>query len=181
MGFEGHSDGDDDDDPVMDSSGHVQPHQMPGTSPRLASLAETDSSGLDSSTANAAAAAAAAAACAAAAPVAPARAPAIAADVTREASISSVSSAGSGAAGGAAAVAAALPPCIARSGTSSISSSCYSWGDAPDALTRGKTAASLWELDFDEIEILRKIGEGSFGEVLLGMFRGTKVMKLAGS
>jgi hypothetical protein len=49
------------------------------------------------------------------------------------------------------------------------------WGDAPDALTRYKTAAALWELDFDEIEIVRKIGEGSFGEVLLGNFRGTKV------
>jgi hypothetical protein len=58
-------------------------------------------------------------------------------------------------------------------GTGSLTGSM--WGDAPDALTRYKTAASLWELDFDEIEITRKIGEGSFGEVLLGNFRGTKV------
>jgi hypothetical protein len=58
-------------------------------------------------------------------------------------------------------------------GTSQCSSSL--WGDAPDGLTRHKTAAALWELDIDEIETSKKIGEGSFGEVLLGSFRGTKV------
>jgi len=49
-------------------------------------------------------------------------------------------------------------------------------GEAPsDALTRYRTAASLWEMDMDEVEVIRKIGEGSFGEVLLGNLRGTKV------
>jgi len=40
---------------------------------------------------------------------------------------------------------------------------------------RYRAAAALWELDFNEIEVMRKIGEGSFGEVVLGSFRGTKV------
>ncbi|KIY91834.1 hypothetical protein MNEG_16129 [Monoraphidium neglectum] len=63
---------------------------------------------------------------------------------------------------------------VARSGTSTASSDSL-WGDAPDALARCKTAAALWELDHHEIQIVRKIGEGSFGEVLLASFRGTKV------
>jgi hypothetical protein len=83
-------------------------------------------------------------------------------------SFSSHSSAGSGAGGSRASTAPSL-----GTGTGSLTGSM--WGDVPDALTRYKTAASLWELDFDEIEIIRKIGEGSFGEVLLGNFRGTKV------
>jgi hypothetical protein len=49
------------------------------------------------------------------------------------------------------------------------------YGDAPDTLQRLRTAAALWELDYEEIQPLRKIGEGSFGEVELGLFRGTKV------
>jgi hypothetical protein len=40
---------------------------------------------------------------------------------------------------------------------------------------RFSAAAALWELDFSEVELQRRIGEGSFGEVLLGSFRGTKV------
>ncbi len=40
---------------------------------------------------------------------------------------------------------------------------------------RYRCAAQLWELDFAELEITRRIGEGSFGEVLLANFRGTKV------
>ncbi|GIL75994.1 hypothetical protein Vretimale_5660 [Volvox reticuliferus] len=40
---------------------------------------------------------------------------------------------------------------------------------------RYRCAAALWELDFNEIEVTRRIGEGSFGEVLLANFRGTKV------
>ncbi|GAX75524.1 hypothetical protein CEUSTIGMA_g2967.t1 [Chlamydomonas eustigma] len=40
---------------------------------------------------------------------------------------------------------------------------------------RYRAAAALWELDFNELEIIRKIGEGSFGEVVLANFRGTKV------
>ncbi|GLI65445.1 hypothetical protein VaNZ11_008823 [Volvox africanus] len=40
---------------------------------------------------------------------------------------------------------------------------------------RYRCAAALWELDFNELEVTRRIGEGSFGEVLLANFRGTKV------
>ncbi|KAJ9510733.1 hypothetical protein QJQ45_027633, partial [Haematococcus lacustris] len=40
---------------------------------------------------------------------------------------------------------------------------------------RYRAAAALWELDFNEIEIIRNIGQGSFGDVVLGNFRGTKV------
>ncbi|GLC33191.1 hypothetical protein PLESTB_000360900 [Pleodorina starrii] len=40
---------------------------------------------------------------------------------------------------------------------------------------RYRCAAALWELDFTELEVTRRIGEGSFGEVLLANFRGTKV------
>jgi serine/threonine protein kinase len=89
------------------------------------------------------------------------------------ASFSSHSSAGSAAGGSRASTAPSL-----GTGTGSLTGSM--WGDVPDALTRYKTAASLWELDFDEIEIIRKIGEGSFGEVLLGNFRGTKVGQRGG-
>lgn len=46
---------------------------------------------------------------------------------------------------------------------------------APDALQRYKTAAALWEVDMDEMEFLKKIGEGSFGEVMVASYRGTKV------
>ena len=46
---------------------------------------------------------------------------------------------------------------------------------APDALLRYKTAASLWELDMDEMEMIKRIGEGSFGEVMVANYRGTKV------
>jgi hypothetical protein len=49
------------------------------------------------------------------------------------------------------------------------SEAAYSFSDKFSA------AAALWELDFSEIELQRRIGEGSFGEVLLGSFRGTKV------
>eukprot|EP00878_Enallax_costatus_P016314 GHUV01017112.1.p1 GENE.GHUV01017112.1~~GHUV01017112.1.p1 ORF type:complete len:1179 (+),score=479.98 GHUV01017112.1:302-3838(+) len=45
----------------------------------------------------------------------------------------------------------------------------------PDALLRYKTAASLWEVDVDEMEMIKKIGEGSFGEVMVANYRGTKV------
>eukprot|EP00775_Hariotina_reticulata_P012952 gene12952-13081_t len=45
----------------------------------------------------------------------------------------------------------------------------------PDALLRYKTAASLWEVDIADMEMIRRIGEGSFGEVMLATFRGTKV------
>ncbi|KAF8071147.1 drkC [Scenedesmus sp. PABB004] len=48
-------------------------------------------------------------------------------------------------------------------------------GGAPDALSRYRTAASLWEVDMREMELLRRIGEGSFGEVMLANYRGTKV------
>lgn len=47
--------------------------------------------------------------------------------------------------------------------------------DSVFSLDRYRAAAALWELDFSEIEITRRIGEGSFGEVFLGSFRGTKV------
>lgn len=40
---------------------------------------------------------------------------------------------------------------------------------------RIRVAAQLWEIDFDEIQLGPRIGEGSFGEVVLGCFRGTKV------
>jgi hypothetical protein len=81
--------------------------------------------------------------------------------------VSSFSSAGSARSGG---------------GESASTTQCSSslWGDAPDGLMRHKTAAALWELDMDEIEVTRKIGEGSFGEVLLGTFRGTKVSVVVG-
>lgn len=49
-----------------------------------------------------------------------------------------------------------------------------------DALTRYKHAASLWEVDIDDLEMLRRIGEGSFGEVMLATYRGTKVIHRAG-
>lgn len=44
---------------------------------------------------------------------------------------------------------------------------------------RIRVAAQLWEIDFDEIQLSKRIGEGSFGEVLLGQFRGTKVRAAA--
>lgn len=40
---------------------------------------------------------------------------------------------------------------------------------------RFRAAAALWELDMKEIHFHHKLGEGSFGEVWLGSFRGTKV------
>jgi CBS domain-containing protein len=69
----------------------------------------------------------------------------------------------------------------ATSGISSMVSgsglSAYSLASstAPDAMTRFRSVVSLWELDFNEIQMIKKIGEGSFGEVMLGNFRGTKV------
>jgi hypothetical protein len=45
----------------------------------------------------------------------------------------------------------------------------------PDALTRYKHAASLWEVDMSDLEMIKRIGEGSFGEVMVAMYRGTKV------
>lgn len=45
----------------------------------------------------------------------------------------------------------------------------------PDALERYKHAAALWEVDMDDIEMIKRIGEGSFGEVMLATYRGTKV------
>jgi hypothetical protein len=47
--------------------------------------------------------------------------------------------------------------------------------DLPDALARYKSAAALWEVDMDDIEMIKRIGEGSFGEVMLATYRGTKV------
>jgi hypothetical protein len=47
----------------------------------------------------------------------------------------------------------------------------------PDALSRYKTAASLWEVDMADMDMIRRIGEGSFGEVMLATFRGTKVRR----
>jgi hypothetical protein len=47
--------------------------------------------------------------------------------------------------------------------------------DVPDALARYKSAAALWEVDMDDIEMIKRIGEGSFGEVMLATYRGTKV------
>ncbi|KAG1665785.1 hypothetical protein FOA52_002880 [Chlamydomonas sp. UWO 241] len=64
--------------------------------------------------------------------------------------------------------AAAVPP--AATVTTSASG-----GRSISTEDRFRTAASLWELDYDELDIIRKIGEGSFGEVMLAMFRGTKV------
>jgi hypothetical protein len=45
----------------------------------------------------------------------------------------------------------------------------------PDALARYKSAAALWEVDMADLEMIKRIGEGSFGEVMLGTYRGTKV------
>jgi hypothetical protein len=45
----------------------------------------------------------------------------------------------------------------------------------PDALTRYKHAASLWEVDMNDLEMIKRIGEGSFGEVMVATYRGTKV------
>jgi hypothetical protein len=46
---------------------------------------------------------------------------------------------------------------------------------APDVLSRYKTAAALWEVDMSEMEMIKRIGEGSFGEVMVANYRGTKV------
>jgi hypothetical protein len=46
---------------------------------------------------------------------------------------------------------------------------------APDVLSRYKTAAALWEVDMSEMEVIKRIGEGSFGEVMVANYRGTKV------
>lgn len=45
----------------------------------------------------------------------------------------------------------------------------------PDALARYKHAAALWEVDMNDVEMIKRIGEGSFGEVMLATYRGTKV------
>eukprot|EP00879_Flechtneria_rotunda_P011156 GHRR01011654.1.p1 GENE.GHRR01011654.1~~GHRR01011654.1.p1 ORF type:complete len:1165 (+),score=475.65 GHRR01011654.1:461-3955(+) len=59
--------------------------------------------------------------------------------------------------------------------TGSAAVSMRSSSQAPDALARYKTAAQLWEVDMGEVEFTRRIGEGSFGEVVLASYRGTKV------
>jgi len=51
----------------------------------------------------------------------------------------------------------------------------------PDALARYKHAAALWEVDMEDLEMLKRIGEGSFGEVMLANYRGTKVRATGGS
>lgn len=56
-----------------------------------------------------------------------------------------------------------------------VSTSVARVADVANGMDRYRFAAALWELDFGEIELLRRIGAGSFGEVLLGSFRGTKV------
>jgi hypothetical protein len=59
---------------------------------------------------------------------------------------------------------------VAGEGSISASSS-----GAPDVLSRYKTAAALWEVDMSEMEMIKRIGEGSFGEVMVANYRGTKV------
>lgn len=54
-------------------------------------------------------------------------------------------------------------------------------GVLPDALARYKSAAALWEVDMSDLEMIKRIGEGSFGEVMLGTYRGTKVRDGAGA
>ncbi|WIA11994.1 hypothetical protein OEZ85_012075 [Tetradesmus obliquus] len=60
----------------------------------------------------------------------------------------------------------------AAAGDDSISASS---SGAPDVLSRYKTAAALWEVDMSEVEVIKRIGEGSFGEVMVASYRGTKV------
>lgn len=71
--------------------------------------------------------------------------------------------------------AATEPPAVVNGHIAAADGLNHAVSDPPAALERYMTAAALWELDFQEIEMLRKIGEGSFGEVMLGSFRGTKV------
>lgn len=59
----------------------------------------------------------------------------------------------------------------------SVGSGSGSGSGAPDVLSRYRTAASLWEVDIAEMEMIKRIGEGSFGEVMLANYRGTKVRR----
>jgi hypothetical protein len=63
-------------------------------------------------------------------------------------------------------------PAAGAAGEDSISASS---SGAPDVLSRYKTAAALWEVDMSEMEMIKRIGEGSFGEVMVANYRGTKV------
>ena len=64
---------------------------------------------------------------------------------------------------------------VSGSGPSGFSTFSMAGSTAPEAMRRFRSVVSLWELDFDEVQMIKKIGEGSFGEVMLGNFRGTKV------